>query len=1287
MNILKKWIGADQVDDTKILLRNDQYLRGRNAANSGNINLLKVNASDIIEFASLPQYSGSPFATQGYVGTQLGNYIASSEKGANNGVATLDGTGKVPAAQLPNSVMEFKGMWDASSNTPTLADGTGNPGDVYLVSVAGTQDLGSGPIAFDVNDFLIYNGSIWQKSGSTGANTALSNLTSPTSVNQDLLPAGDEGVALGATDHRWANAYIGGLVDSGGFTQISLDSRVLNDATAAQSMNWNVRELYASDGSTTMIQYNDESVGVMIGRDLLPVQDNVNSMGGASNRWVNLNMTGSINSGADQIMDVTGRSLFAADGTRSIDFGSFTLTDDNNLPALTWGDGDHMWVYSNSGSGHGKTVRFSDSTNTTWFGLRAAESSDNTDYILPAADAAGALTSDGAGNLTWVPAGTGNLNQDLSNLTAPTKANADINSEILDTILVNYGAQEPNTGISTAFGATNSKVAVQFTVGSTTLLNAIEAWIAGTPRTGSLQASIYTDSAGSPGSVVTTSEIVDASTISYGTDWTRFRISRPNDTYSLASGTYWIVLETSGGPLSGDVSLFQSSSHPAPGNTFVYNGSWSDDGQPGMAVNVDRFTTHNLGTAPAPWATVFAQNITSSKSAVYSDPLNMFTADVSNGTQTGMINIFTGAGTLNNGSSGGMYLSTGDGGDSSTTGEIALRTGSNAAHSSGGATGNISLTSGNSDQGGTGQILFTTGDVGSGNGNAGGIQFAVGATLGVGNSNGIAMNSGSAVDGNAGLLQLIAGNILGSGTAGSISIQAGNAMGSAVGTPGQVAIQGGNSSPSASAPGGNVLITGGSGNANNAGDVIISGGDDSGPGVTGNVILQPGQVTGGGATSGAIKFDRSGAVVGYIWTATNVDGSGQWMANAGSGGATQALDNLAAVMINDVLNFGTGVTGIIKTNAETGATSSTTMLVQSGATVDGNSAGVQINSGDVSGNGNSGGVDILSGAVAGTGDSGSINLTTAVPTSGARGSVSINTRILNILGSSGDQGSEQIRVGAVGGQPGETGFAYVSQDASAGNTSDQLQFYSGSGVAAGSSSGGIFIASSGGDINSGAATLQTGDSAGTSNGVSGALYIKSGNVGAGSGVSGSLFVNTGSTVDGNSGDMLFVTGIPSGTGTRGSIGLTAFSVFINNGPLFMQSAPIYNYAVSSGFGSIAGPTQGGQYYENNYGKMMIYTGTGADSGWGQAGPFEWNTETFTLSSTDITNQYVDLAHYGRGIIFIVKGANSIMMEGASYDFTVTDSGSASRINFQNDIATGGPSALVAGDIVQFKYVW
>ena len=143
--------------------------------------------------------------------TQLNDKVDDSEKGAANGVATLDGSGKVPVSQLPNSVMEYQGAWNASTNTPTLADGVGNNGDVYRVSVAGTQDLGSGNITFVVADFVIYNGTIWQKS--PGANLV-------TSVNgqQGVVVLDTDDIAEGAnlyfTDERAQDAVGTILTDS-----------------------------------------------------------------------------------------------------------------------------------------------------------------------------------------------------------------------------------------------------------------------------------------------------------------------------------------------------------------------------------------------------------------------------------------------------------------------------------------------------------------------------------------------------------------------------------------------------------------------------------------------------------------------------------------------------------------------------------------------------------------------------------------------------------------------------------------------------------------------------------------------------------------------------------------------------------------------------------------------------------------------------------------------------------------------------------------------------------------
>lgn len=96
--------------------------------------------------------------------------IPLTQKGVANGVASLDSGGKVPIAQLPNSIMEYQGTYNASTNTPTLVNGTGNIGDVYRVNTAGA---GVNSLTFVVGDYAIYNGTTWEKAHS-GADNVVS---------------------------------------------------------------------------------------------------------------------------------------------------------------------------------------------------------------------------------------------------------------------------------------------------------------------------------------------------------------------------------------------------------------------------------------------------------------------------------------------------------------------------------------------------------------------------------------------------------------------------------------------------------------------------------------------------------------------------------------------------------------------------------------------------------------------------------------------------------------------------------------------------------------------------------------------------------------------------------------------------------------------------------------------------------------------------------------------------------------------------------------------------------
>ncbi len=106
--------------------------------------------------------------------------------GIANGLATLDASGRIPYSQLPEDAMEYQGDWNAQTNTPTLADGTGTKGDTYNVTVAGTQTFGGQSIHFYVGDRIVYNGSVWQRFSSGDVQSVCEILPDPDNANVNL---------------------------------------------------------------------------------------------------------------------------------------------------------------------------------------------------------------------------------------------------------------------------------------------------------------------------------------------------------------------------------------------------------------------------------------------------------------------------------------------------------------------------------------------------------------------------------------------------------------------------------------------------------------------------------------------------------------------------------------------------------------------------------------------------------------------------------------------------------------------------------------------------------------------------------------------------------------------------------------------------------------------------------------------------------------------------------------------------------------------------------------------
>jgi hypothetical protein len=144
-----------------------------------------------------------------------------SEKGAANGYASLDGTGKVPTSQLPDTVVggvDYQGAWNASTNTPDIGSGTPSKGDYYVVSTGGSTNLG-GITDWNENDWAIYNGTVWEKVDNTDAVASVFGRTGAVTAqasdyDADQIDYSNASSGLTATDVQDAIDEVEGRVDT-----------------------------------------------------------------------------------------------------------------------------------------------------------------------------------------------------------------------------------------------------------------------------------------------------------------------------------------------------------------------------------------------------------------------------------------------------------------------------------------------------------------------------------------------------------------------------------------------------------------------------------------------------------------------------------------------------------------------------------------------------------------------------------------------------------------------------------------------------------------------------------------------------------------------------------------------------------------------------------------------------------------------------------------------------------------------------------------------------------------
>ena len=141
--------------------------------------LTSVNGSNVLTLDTVNHDTGTfagitvnakGLVTQANTLTTLAGYgivdgVNISLLGAQNGIATLDSSGKLSANQIPITVvgaLSYIGIWNAQTNVPALRSGYGTKGDYYIVGVTGNVNL-DGITDWNAGDIVIFNGISWNQ--------------------------------------------------------------------------------------------------------------------------------------------------------------------------------------------------------------------------------------------------------------------------------------------------------------------------------------------------------------------------------------------------------------------------------------------------------------------------------------------------------------------------------------------------------------------------------------------------------------------------------------------------------------------------------------------------------------------------------------------------------------------------------------------------------------------------------------------------------------------------------------------------------------------------------------------------------------------------------------------------------------------------------------------------------------------------------------------------------------------------------------------------------------------
>lgn len=245
------------------------------------------------------------------------------------------------ASSITNAIgaLNYKGTWNAATNTPTLVSGVGTKGDYYVVSVAGNTNL-DGQTLWGVGDMAVFNGTAWQKvdGGNTSTVTDLTvttltgymyaNNTSPVTASTTIPVANITGAVPNTVNVIAGTGMSGGGALTGNVTvnlaNTAVTAGTYGNATAVASFTVDQQGRLTNAGNVTIAISNSAVSGL----GTMSTQNaNAVSITGGTVNGITGNIVGAIPNGS--ITNVLLQNSTATLGNATITLGSTTSTVGN----------------------------------------------------------------------------------------------------------------------------------------------------------------------------------------------------------------------------------------------------------------------------------------------------------------------------------------------------------------------------------------------------------------------------------------------------------------------------------------------------------------------------------------------------------------------------------------------------------------------------------------------------------------------------------------------------------------------------------------------------------------------------------------------------------------------------------------------------------------------------------------------------------------------------------------------------------------------------------------------